>query len=126
MKIIRLEDIEGTPRQVHCPNGGFISNRFLLEEDKMGFTVTKTFIPKGKPQHWHYKNHLEACYCISGYGILTDNRHLIQHDVVPDTMYVLDNHDSHFFQAIKDTWLLCVFNPPLKGREIHKEDGSYD
>jgi L-ectoine synthase len=125
MKIISIYKLAGTRREVHCPHGGFISTRFLLESDGMGFTVTRTFIPKGDPQYWHYKNHLEACLCIKGHGKLQDVKTLKVYDIKPGIMYALDKNDAHFFQALKDTVLICVFNPPLKGREVHGKDGSY-
>ena len=103
MKVLKQEDT----KKVCCPNGGFISYRYLLESDNMGFTLTKTIIPKGDSQHWHYKHHLEACYCISGKGILTDNATLRQHDILPGTVYAVDKNDSHFFQAVEDCILIC-------------------
>ena len=39
--------------------------------------------------------------------------------------YVLDDYDPHYFEAHEKTVLICVFNPPLTGKEIHQEDGSY-
>lgn len=126
MKVINIKDLEGTDREVHCPKGGFISTRFLLESDRMGFTLTRTYIPKGEPQHWHYKNHLEACLCIKGYGKLQNVETLEVHDIKPGVMYALDKNDEHMFQALKDTILICVFNPPLTGKEVHKKDGSYE
>lgn len=125
MKIVRIADLEGTPREVDCPNGGFKSMRALLESDGMGFSMHKTLIPKGPPQHWHYKHHLEACYCIQGGGILTNLTTGERHLVRVDTVYVLDNHDDHTFQATTDTVLISVFNPPVTGNEVHNEDGSY-
>ncbi len=125
MKIVNVNDLFGTPREVDCPRGGFKSLRILLEEDNMGYTLTKTLIPKGEPQFWHYKNHLETCFCTEGSGIL---KNLITNEIFeikPGIAYVLDKHDPHTFQAVEDTVLVCVFNPPLKGREIHKSDGSY-
>ncbi len=126
MKVIKLKDLENTDRQVTCPNGGFVSNRILLESDGMGYTMTKTVIPAGEKQYWHYKNHLESCYCVSGKGILTDVITGDEHVIEKDTTYVLDNNDAHFFQASEEVILICVFNPPLKGKEIHNADGSYE
>lgn len=105
---------------------GFTSIRVLLEKDNMGFSLHKTIIPKGGPYHWHYKNHLEACYCISGSGIITnlDNDSIFNIEV--DSIYILDNNDNHTFEAIEDTVLISIFNPPVKGNEIHKKDGSYE
>ncbi len=111
---------------INCPFGGFISSRMILADDGMGFSMSSTVIPVGKEQFWHYKNHLEACYCISGKGVLrnieTDEHHLIEQG----TMYVLDKNDAHTFEAIEEVTLICVFNPPLKGNEVHGKDGSYE
>jgi L-ectoine synthase len=125
MKVIDMIDLANTDRDVRCPNGGFRSKRALIESDKMGFSLHQTIIPAGKPQHWHYKYHLEACYCISGYGLLTNCETMKQYEIKPDMVYVLDNHDDHFFQAIEDVVLISVFNPPVVGDEVHDVDGSY-
>lgn len=125
MKVIDITDIAFTDREVACPSGGFTSFRFLLESDGMGFSLHKTVIPAGDIQFWHYKNHLEACYCVSGEGILTNTDTGKRHRIIEDRVYALDMHDPHSFKAIKDVTLICVFNPPLKGREVHESDGSY-
>ena len=127
MKIIDTEKLRGTDRDVRCPHGGFVSLRPLLESDGCGFTATRTIIPKGDPQFWHYKNHIEACYCLKGEGELTDVSSGEKHHIKEGVWYVLDKNDPHEFQALTNSVeLLCVFNPPLKGKETHKEDGSYD
>lgn len=105
---------------------GFTSFRFLLKKDKMGFGVHKTVIPKGGPYLWHYKNHLEACYCICGEGELINLDTNIRYKIRPDTIYILDKNDRHTFEAITDVELISVFNPPLNGFEVHKNDGSYE
>ena len=126
MKIIKTSELVNTRRQVRCPKGGFISHRILLESDDMGYTLTETHVPKGTPQFWHYKNHLESCYCSSGRGILIDATSEEEFLIEPGTTYVLDKNDPHYFMAIEDTVLICVFNPPLKGDEVHRPDGSYE
>lgn len=125
MKVRTIKEISGTSRDVRCPSGGFRSLRLLLDRDGMGFSLHKTMIPKGPPQHWHYSNHLEACFCIAGFGILTDLATGERHAIVPDTIYVLDKHDDHTFEALEDTILISVFNPPVVGNEVHRADGSY-
>ena len=125
MYTTKIRHLEKNGRVAECPNGGFKSYRYLLESDGMGFTVNKTVIPKGEPQRWHYKNHLEACFCVSGGGILKSLETGASFTIAPDTMYVLDKHDEHTFQALEDTVLISVFNPPLVGNEVHGEDGSY-
>jgi len=124
MKVIRTSELPAE-RVVQCPRGGFTSHRILLDEDRMGYTMTKTVIPVGQPQRWHYKQHLESCYCVSGKGLLVNEATGEYWAIAPDTTYVLDNHDAHTFEALEDTVLICVFNPPLTGREVHQEDGSY-
>jgi hypothetical protein len=125
MKIVSIADIENTERAVKCPRGGFESFRFLLEKDNMGFSIHKTVIPVGPPQHWHYVNHLEACYCVSGWGVLTELNTGKQTIISPDTLYALDNHDDHTFQAFEPVVLISVFNPPVTGTETHDENGAY-
>lgn len=126
MKIISLDQIKKTEREVSCPHEGFTSYRFLLKKDNMGFGLHKTFIPKGEPQHWHYKNHLEACYCLSGLGIIENVSTGETFEIKKDVLYVLDKNDEHMFQSIEDVELICVFNPPLTGNEVHNKDGVYE
>lgn len=125
MKVISLREVRALGQEAVCPNGGFKSSRFLLSSDGLGFSMSRTFIPKGPPQFWQYLNHLEACYCVSGLGKLVEGESGRWWWIKPDTVYSPDNHDPHTFEALKDTVLVCVFNPPLFGMEIHDEDGSY-
>ncbi len=107
MKVISLTELRGTEREVKCPNDGFVSFRYLLEKDGMGFSLHRTEIPKGPPQHWN----------------LTTGEWFT---ITPGKCYVLNDHDNHTFEAIENTVLVSVFNPPVKGVEVHKEDGSYE
>ena len=126
MKVIDLQTLIDTDRDVRCPRGGFTSLRALVAKDGMGFSMHKTIIPKGPPQHWHYTRHLEACYCISGWGVIrnlsTGEETMIREDMI----YALDEHDDHTFEALEDTVLISVFNPPVNGCEVHQNDGSYE
>lgn len=123
MIIQRLKALRNSDRDIK--GVGFTSIRYLLERDKMGFTVNRTEIPKGGDYFWHYKNHLEACLCVSGECRVKDLNTGQVHEISEGDMYALDNHDPHLFTAITDTVLISVFNPPLEGSEIHKKDGSY-
>lgn len=124
MKVVNVNNLAGTDRDVEFGEG--YSMRPVLEKDGMGFSVHKTLIRKGTKGHWHYKQHLEACYCISGKGILTSLDTGESHEITPDVIYLLDNHDNHTFEALTDVVLISIFNPPVKGNETHKEDGSYE
>lgn len=123
MKVTSVQDIQGTDREVQ--GEGFTSLRLILAKDNMGFSFHKTIIPKGPKQRWHYKHHLEACFCVSGEGILTDLTTNKYYVIRPDTIYLLDNHDNHTFEAVEDCVLISIFNPPVTGSEIHLADGSY-
>lgn len=124
MKVVRVNELIDTDREVH--GKGFVSIRPVLEKDGMGYSVHKTIIPIGGPYKWHYKNHLETCYCIEGCGILIDIKTGIKHMITKDCVYILDKNDEHTFEVLKDVVLISIFNPPVKGNEIHKEDGSYE
>lgn len=124
MKIRTIKDITDTYR--HVKGEGFESLRLILAKDGMGFSVHKTVIPKGGPYNWHYKHHLEACYCVSGRGQITDLSTGDCRLVQPETIYILDANDDHTFEAIEDTVLISIFNPPVTGKEVHTDDGSYE
>lgn len=124
MKVIKISELP-KERVILCPNGGFTSNRILLNSDNMGYTMTKTVIEPNGKQFWHYKDHLESCYCVSGRGILTNKATGEEHIIERDTTYVLDKNDAHYFEALETVVLICVFNPPLTGGEVHRDDGSY-
>jgi len=103
-----------------------ISHRILLADDGMGYTMTKTVIlPDAGKVFQHYKHHLESCYCVSGSAVLTDAETGESFEIGPDTTYVLSKNEPHYFEALEETTLICVFNPPLQGDEVHQEDGSY-
>jgi L-ectoine synthase len=123
MKVIDTKKLPSS-RRVKFHAG--VSNRILLDSDKMGYTLTKTVIhPEAGQVFQHYKNHLESCYCVSGHALLINAETGEEHHIKPDVTYVLDNHDPHYFEAFEETVLICVFNPPLTGNETHQEDGSY-
>lgn len=124
MKIVRLNDLLGTEREVKSP-AGWTSIRFLLKKDGMGFSMHETIFPPGLEFDMWYKHHLEAVYCYKGRGLLTNRDTGEQHVIEPGTLYALDRHDKHTLKAEEELRLVCVFNPPVSGREIHDEDGAY-
>lgn len=124
MIVTALKDILGSDRDVSGP--GWNSGRLLLASDGMGFTLTDTIISKGAELELEYTHHLEACYCIEGKGQIRAADEEIWHPIEPFTLYALDQHDRHVVRATDaDLRLVCVFNPPLSGGEVHRNDGSY-
>ena len=126
MIVRTIDEIKGTDREVFAEGGNWVSRRLLLKKDGMGFSFHETTIFAGTQTPIWYKNHLEAVYCIEGEGEveLHGSGEIIP--VRPGTMYALDRHDRHILRAYdRDMRLLCVFNPPVTGREDHLPDGSY-
>lgn len=123
MKVVRTKDLKGTERDVDFTGGN--SLRMILAKDGLGFSLHETHIKEGR-WHWHYKNHLEACYCVSGHGWIHDLDSGTSYEIKPMTMYALDNHDNHEFEALKETILISVFNPPIVGNESHDGNGNYE
>lgn len=101
------------------------SVRMLLADDGMGFSFHITTIEGGSEHTFHYKNHFESVYCISGSGRITDLAKNETHEIKPGVMYALNEHDKHTLVADETLVLACCFNPPVTGKEVHREDGSY-
>ena len=123
MIVRTLDEIAGSSQEVETPN--WTSRRLLLKRDGMGFSMHETTIHAGTETPIWYKNHLEAVLCLEGEGeieVLPERR---VYRIVPGTLYALDQHDRHLLRAKTAMRLVCVFNPPLPGREVHDADGVY-
>ena len=101
------------------------SARYLLKKDGMGFSLHETIVEAGSEQILWYKNHLEACIVVEGEGEIEDLSTGKKYVLRPGTCYALDKNDRHIFRSKNRIRLICVFNPPCTGKEIHDEDGSY-
>jgi len=123
MIVRKLTDIIGTDRDVD--DGNWVSRRLLLRKDGMGFSMHETILRAGTETYMWYKHHLEAVYCIDGEGEVEDLATGTIHRLEPGTLYALDEHDKHIVRAKTDIRTICVFYPPLSGREVHDEEGVY-
>ncbi len=101
------------------------SVRMLLADDGMGFSFHITTIAAGSEHTFHYKNHFESVYCISGTGSIEDLATGEVHDIRPGVMYALNLHDKHTLRCTTECVFACCFNPPVTGKEVHQADGSY-
>lgn len=120
-----IDDLIGTDRDVSGP--GWNSHRLLVRADGMGYTITDTVITAGAEMTLEYKNHLEACYCVSGSGEIEDHATGKIHQIHPGVIYALNDNDHHTLRAHSnsDMNLICTFTPALTGTEVHGPDGSY-
>ena len=127
MIIRRLqEDVIGTKREVKAPSGTWTSRRLSLRDDKMGFSMHDTLIHSGTQTYIWYKNHLEAVYCVGGKGEIEDLTTGEIHPIADGTLYLLNGHEKHYLRAEEEMRMICVFNPPLQGDEVHNKEGYYE
>ena len=93
----------------------------------MGFSFHETIIRAGTETPIWYKNHLESVYCIAGNGSIEDLATGEVHQLEAGVLYALDKHDRHILRGgTEDMKMMCVFNPPLRGDEVHNEEGAYE
>lgn len=123
MIVRTLDEILGTDREVHAET--WTSRRLSLADDGMGFSMHDTIIYAGTETEMCYQNHLEGVYCIEGEGSIEDLATGEVHPIAPGTIYLLDRHDRHIVRAETQLRLVCTFNPPVTGREVHDENGAY-
>ncbi len=125
MIVRKLDELEAKGNVVEPESGNWVSRRFLLKSDGMGFSFHDTIIRAGTETYIWYKNHLEAVYCVEGRGEIEDLTNGVTHQIEDGTMYALNGHEKHNLRAFEDMRLICAFNPPLTGREVHNEEGYY-
>jgi L-ectoine synthase len=118
-----LQEAEKTERRVAAQN--WESTRLLLKNDCMGFSLHVTTIYAGTETPMCYSNHLEAVLCIEGEGEVETVPGGKIHGIGPGVVYALDEHDRHLLRAKTKMRMVCVFNPPLVGKETHDSDGAY-
>ena len=123
IKVVNYKDLE-SDRVVNFHAG--ISRRIILKKDNLGFGITRTTIfPEHGKVFQHYKNHQEICYCTKGVGLLTCAETGKEFYIREGDTYILAENEPHYFEALEECVLICAWNPPLTGKEIHREDGSY-
>lgn len=123
MIVRTLDEITDTDADVKQPN--WRSKRIVLAKDKVGFSVHETTLYAGTVNDFWYANHIEAVFIIEGEGELTDKETGKTYQLKPGSIYVLNEHDKHQVRPKTDMRTLCVFNPPITGREVHDENGVY-
>jgi L-ectoine synthase len=123
MIVRSLNEIIGTEREVKGP--AWTSRRLVLAKEKVGFSFNDTVVPAGTEIKMWYANHIEAVYVIEGQGELIDDETGEKHRLEPGVMYLADAHQRHTLRAHTRFRAVCVFNPPLTGREVHDENGVF-
>lgn len=123
MYVRSLSDIVGTERDIQEKTWN--SRRLILSTEGVGFSLHDTMIHAGTETYMWYRHHVEAVYCIEGHGTVETVDDGTIYPIEPGTVYLLDGHEKHILRAETDMRMICVFNPPLTGRETHDEEGVY-
>lgn len=101
------------------------SKRLLVKSDNVGFSLHDTTIKAGTETGIWYKNHVEAVYCIQGEGEIEVLESGEIYPITSGTLYVLNGHEKHLLRGTTEMRMICVFNPPTSGREVHDTEGTY-
>ncbi len=65
-------------------------------------------------------------WCIEGDGSLETIADGKRYDLGPGVVYALNDNDEHWLcGGEKPLRVICVFNPPLTGQEVHDKNGVY-
>jgi L-ectoine synthase len=123
MIVRNIDDVTGTKNHVDTP--GWYSRRIVTAHDRVGFSVGETVLRAGTVNDFWYANHIEAVFVVEGEGELLDKGTGQTHELRPGSLYLLDEHDHHQLRPRTDMRTVCVFNPPVTGREVHDEQGVY-
>ncbi|MFT5392047.1 MAG: L-ectoine synthase [Gammaproteobacteria bacterium] len=125
MIVKTYEGLAGGKNETSLGNGRAVTRRFLLAEDGVGFTLSDIRMEAGETAQLWYKNHIEANYIIEGEGTVEELDSGVTHELKPGVMYCLDKHERHRIICTTPIRMICVFNPPLVGGEVHDDSGTY-
>jgi L-ectoine synthase len=123
MIVRTLAEITGTDRDVQTEH--WRSKRIVLAGDRVGFSLHETVLEPGAVNDFWYANHIEAVFVVEGEGELYDKDNDVTYRLGPGSVYVLDGHERHQLRPHTRMRTVCVFNPPVTGREVHDENGVY-
>jgi L-ectoine synthase len=121
--VSNVDDLTDTERDIRTPN--WRSRRIVLAKEGVGFSVHETVLYAGTVNDFWYANHIEAVFIVEGEGEVLDKGTGEVHQLGPGSLYLLNNHDHHQVRPKTDMRTICVFNPPVTGREVHDENGVY-
>lgn len=125
MIVRTIDEITDTERDVISEDQQWRSKRIVLANDKVGFSVHETTLKAGTVNDFWYANHIEAVFITSGEGELYDKDNDVTYQLKPGSIYVLNGNEKHQLRPKTEITCVCVFNPPVTGREVHDENGVY-
>ncbi|GAA3746174.1 L-ectoine synthase [Spinactinospora alkalitolerans] len=123
MIVRSLDEINDTDADIRTET--WRSRRVVLAKEGVGFSFHETVLYAGTETSMWYANHIELVHCIEGEAEVTNDETGETHLITPGTLYLLNGHEHHTVRPKTDFRVLCVFNPPVTGREVHDENGVY-
>ena len=123
MIVRTIDEITDTDADIKTEN--WRSKRIILAREGAGFSVHETTLYAGTESEFCYQNHIEAVFIVEGEGEIEDLATGEVHQLAPGSLYLLNDHDRHRLRPRTDIRTVCVFNPPVTGREVHDENGVY-
>ena len=123
MIVRTLDEITDTDADIKTEN--WRSKRIVLAKENVGFSVHETTLYAGTVNRFWYANHIEAVFVVAGEGEITELDNGKTHQLAPGSLYLLNDHDKHEVRPRTEMRVVCVFNPPVTGREVHDENGVY-
>ncbi len=123
MIVRSLRDITDTDRDIKTEN--WRSKRIVLAREGVGFSVHETTLYPGTVNDFWYANHIEAVFVVEGEGELLDKETGETYRLAPGSLYLLDGNERHQLRPTTEMRTVCVFDPPVTGREVHDDNGVY-
>ncbi|MBB2891326.1 ectoine synthase [Flexivirga oryzae] len=123
MLVRSIDEVTDTVDDIKTDN--WRSKRIVLAREGVGFSVHETTLYAGTVNDFWYANHIEAVFIVEGEGEIVNKATGERHALQPGSLYLLNDHDKHQVLPRTEMRTVCVFNPPVTGREIHDENGVY-
>ncbi len=125
MFVKTIEDVCQAGMERTVAGGAAVSARYLTVDDNLGFSFSAVRLQAGGKADLWYKHHWEANLVLDGTLEVTDYATGDVHNMGPGGLYLVGPKDQHHVKALTDVHAVSVFDPPLTGKEVHDEDGSY-
>lgn len=125
MCVKTIEDVRKAGMERTVAGGVAVAVRYLTVDDNLGFSMSAVRLKAGGEADLWYKHHWEANLVLDGTLEVTDYATGEVHTMGPGGLYLVGPGDRHHVKALTDVHAVSVFDPPLTGKEVHDEDGSY-
>lgn len=125
MCVKTIEDVRKAGMERTVAGGVAVAVRYLTVDDNLGFSMSAVRLKAGAEADLWYKHHWEANLVLDGTLEVTDCATGEVHTMGPGGLYLVGPGDRHHVKALTDVHAVSVFDPPLTGKEVHDEDGSY-